>query len=119
MSSGRQDLTKGLKNSPYLSCVRPRLSRARIFASSSSYNAGKSVLERPVAAFLITIDSKSFTWICTSRSLPKRSCSWAIAFGYFSAVAGKLSTTRAAFEFETTACSKYWNLSSFGRLSSS
>ncbi|GFY73501.1 hypothetical protein TNIN_95091 [Trichonephila inaurata madagascariensis] len=56
MSSGRQDSTKGLKNSPYLSCVHPRLSRAQIFASSSSYNSGRSVLERPVAEFLITID---------------------------------------------------------------
>ncbi|GFT68351.1 hypothetical protein TNCV_659541 [Trichonephila clavipes] len=81
MSSGRQDSTKELENSPCLSRVRHRLSRARIFASSSSYNAGRSVLERPVAAFHITIDSKSLTWICTSRSsLPKRSCSWAIAF---------------------------------------
>ncbi|GFV77758.1 hypothetical protein TNCV_1575061 [Trichonephila clavipes] len=52
MSSERQDSTKGLKNSPYLSCVRPRLSRARIFASSSSYSAGRSVLERPVVTNL-------------------------------------------------------------------
>ncbi|GFS64721.1 hypothetical protein TNIN_485521, partial [Trichonephila inaurata madagascariensis] len=55
MSSGRQDSSKGLNNSPYLSCVRPRISRARIFDSSSSHKAGRSVLERPVAAFLITI----------------------------------------------------------------
>ncbi|GFT16317.1 hypothetical protein TNCV_3814101 [Trichonephila clavipes] len=38
-------------------------------------------------------------------SLPKRSCNWAIAFEQLSAVAGKLSTTQAAFEFETTTCS--------------
>ncbi|GFX75602.1 hypothetical protein TNCV_4715081 [Trichonephila clavipes] len=55
MSSGRQDFTKGLKNLSYLSL--PRLSRAQIFASSSSYNAGRSVLERPGAAFFITLDT--------------------------------------------------------------
>ncbi|GFX45690.1 DUF4817 domain-containing protein [Trichonephila clavipes] len=57
MSPGWQDSTKRLKNSPYLFCVYPRLSRARIFAFSSSYNAGRSALERPVAAFLTTIDN--------------------------------------------------------------
>ncbi|GFX38868.1 hypothetical protein TNCV_4753441 [Trichonephila clavipes] len=51
MSSRKQDSTKGLVGGKIRSEYLP--------FRTLSYNAGRSVLECPVAAFLITIDNKS------------------------------------------------------------
>ncbi|GIY85190.1 hypothetical protein CEXT_30201 [Caerostris extrusa] len=107
----------GYNVEPHLSAITPKVSRARIFASSLSYNDVSAKFPFVCTDTINLINSLTYTSI-KKVVLPKARFQTLHLLTIISAGWRKLSTTSLALKPTTAACIKYWNLST-GSISSS